>query len=188
MEYKENSYYHIYNRGAHRQKIFFEGENYRYLTTLFLKNSARYSVTVAAYCLMPNHYHLVLKQKQLGSIGSFLRTTFNTYTQAVNMRLGISGTLFQGQAKGKEITTDAYCLRVIRYVHLNPVAAKLVTSVEDWPFSNYLEWVDKRRSPLVDTELRASYFPNPEEYREFVKGYRMEKERSDMSDFLFDEE
>ena len=100
----------------------------------------------------------------------------------------MSGTLFQGQAKGKEITTDAYCLQVIRYVHLNPVAAKLVTSVEDWPFSNYLEWVDKRRSALVDTESRDSYFQNPEEYQEFVKGYQVEKERINICEFLFDEE
>jgi putative transposase len=88
---------------------------------------------------VPNHYHLILEQNEFGSIGSFLKTVFNAYTQAIYKRLGISGSLFQGQAKVKEIINDLYCLQAIRYVHLNPLTAKIVRSIEEWKHSIYLD-------------------------------------------------
>ncbi len=187
MRYETDSYYHIYNRGAHSESIFFEDENYSYLVSLFKKNAERYNIIVAAYCLMPNHYHLVLKERHDGSISSFLKTTFNTYTQAINNRFGTSGTLFQGQAKTKEIATEAYCLRVIPYVHLNPVTAKLVNSPAAWEFSNYSEWIGKRRSTLIDSELRYSYFSSPQEYEIYVRDYQLDKESKKLARFLTDE-
>ena len=187
MQYEADSYYHVYNRGAHSKAIFMEEENYRYLVSLVERSSERYSTIVSAYCLMPNHYHLVLRQKQGGSIGSFLKATFNSYTQAINKRFGTSGTLFQGQAKIKHITMDSYCLRVIPYVHLNPVSAKLVSSPDEWEFSNYLDWCGKRKSILFDAELRNDYFPNPDDYEMYVRDYQMEKESRELGDFLFDE-
>ena len=187
MRYETDSYYHIYNRGAHSESIFFEDENYSYLVSLFKKNAERYNIIVAAYCLMPNHYHLVLKERHDGSISSFLKTTFNTYTQAINNRFGTSGTLFQGQAKTKEIATEAYCLRVIPYVHLNPVTAKLVNSPAAWEFSNYSEWIGKRRSTLIDSELRDSYFSSPQEYEIYVRDYQLDKESKKLARFLTDE-
>jgi putative transposase len=137
MKYQDHSYYHIYNRGAHREKIFFENENYRYFESLMIKYSQQSNVTIAAYCLMPNHYHIIAKQQPSGSLPTFMKKTFSAYTQAINKRFGFSGTLFQGQAKIKEITTDSYCLQVIRYVHLNPVTAKMVASADEWIYSNY---------------------------------------------------
>lgn len=187
MQYEEESYYHVYNRGAHAQSIFLERENYRYSVSLFEKNSERYNTIVAAYCLMPNHYHLVLRQRHNGSIGSFLKTTFNTYSQAMNHRFGTSGTLFQSQAKVKQITSEAYCLRVIPYIHLNPVSARLVASAGEWLFSNYAEWAGKRASILLDVELRNGYFPNPEDYENFVRDYQIEKDIGTIGEFLFDE-
>jgi putative transposase len=130
MKYQNDTYYHIYNRGANKEDIFFEEENYRYLLSLISKYSLQYKITIAAYCLMPNHYHIIAGQQLSGSLGSFLRTTFNAYTQAINNRFNRSGTLFQSQVKVKEITSDGYCLQVIRYVHLNPVTAKMVSSAE----------------------------------------------------------
>ncbi|MBN1397668.1 MAG: transposase [Bacteroidetes bacterium] len=156
MKYTEGHYYHIYNRGAHKKEIFFEEENYDYLISLFKKYSIKYNIVVAAYCCMPNHYHLVLKQQNYGDIGSFLKTVFNAYTQAINKRFCHSGTIFQGQAKIKEIDTDSYCLQVIRYVHLNPLTAKLVKDMEEWKYSNYLEWIGKRDGSLMDYQLRDS--------------------------------
>jgi putative transposase len=187
MQYTEGCYYHIFNRGAHKEPIFFEEENYRYLITLFTKYSEQYKVIVAAYCCMPNHYHLILKQHEFGSIGSFLKTVFNAYTQAINKRFGLSGTLFQGQAKIKEIDSDSYCLQVVRYIHLNPLTAKLVKSVEEWSYSNYLEWIGKRDGGLMDYQLRDSYFKSSESYRNFVEDYIEEKDQQNIASYLFEE-
>jgi len=188
MKCLDGNYYHIYNRGAHKQPIFFEDENYFHLVNLFIKYFSQYRITIAAYCLMPNHYHLILKQNETGSIGSFLKTTFNAYTQAVNTRFGLSGTLFQGQAKIKHIDTDSYCLQVIRYIHLNPVVAGLVTLPEEWEFSNYREWIGTRRGLLIDHELKTGYFKNGEQYNFFVNEYVETRDKKNVAKFLFDED
>ena len=186
MKYLEGDYYHVYNRGAHKQKIFLEDENYLHLISLFKKYSQRYNVIIAAYCLMPNHYHLILRQKASGDIGGFLKTTFNAYTQAINKRYRHSGTLFQGQSKAKHIDSDEYCLRAIRYVHRNPLSAHLVGSLGDWEYSNYLEWIDLRQGTLADFELRSQLFKKPTDYQQFVENSSDEKGKMDLEGFLFD--
>ncbi len=188
MKYKPEHYYHVYNRGVRKQKIFFEVENYQYLINLFSKYSSQYRVTIAAYCLMPNHYHLVLKQYESGSIGSFLRTAFNAYTQAVNRRYGLEGTLFQSQAKAKHIDSDSYCVQVIRYIHLNPVTAGIVKNPEEWEYSNYSEWVGRRMGLLIDNELKNAYFKNDGEYQLFVNEYFEQQNEFNIEKYLFDEE
>ncbi len=187
MKYTNGYYYHVYNRGAHKNDIFYEEENYRYLISLFEKYSTKYNIVVAAYCCMPNHYHLVIKQNTNGSIGSFLKTVFNAYTQAINKKYNLSGTIFQGQAKVKEIDTDSYCLQVIRYIHLNPLTARLIKDVEEWNYGNYLEWIGKRKSALMDYQLRDSYFQNGEDYRKFIDEYIEENDKKNIASYLFKE-
>ena len=184
MKYQDHSYYHIYNRGAHREKIFFQEDNYRYLTSLFLKNARESKVTIAAYCLMPNHYHIAAKQNLSGSLPAFMKKTFSAYTQAINKRFGLSGTLFQGQAKIKEITSNEYCLQVIRYIHLNPVTAKNVTSPDKWEYSNYLDWINQWNIGLMDKELRMAYFPDTQDYMQFVEEYKIEQQNTELSKFF----
>ncbi len=183
MKYLDGHYYHIYNRGAHKEKIFFENTNYLHLISLFKKYSAQYNVIVAAYCLMPNHYHLILRQKDNGKIGDFLRTTFNAYTQAINKRYDHSGTLFQGQCKAKHLNNDEQCLQVIRYIHRNPVAVLLVSSLRQWQFSNYLEWIGLRHGSLIDSDLRDSLFKTPTDYEKFAEEY-FEEEKAKIESFL----
>ena len=187
MRYLNDHYYHVYNRGAHKKKIFFDEENYLYLISLFKKYSSQYNVNIVAYCLMPNHYHLILQQKDGSKIGNFLKTTFNAYTQAINKRYGHSGTLFQGQCKSKHIDSDEYCLQVIRYVHHNPLSAHLVFSLREWQFSNYLEWIGARQGILADFELRNSFFKTPLEYEKFVEEYNAKVERAKIEKFLPDQ-
>ena len=142
MKYLDSEYYHVFNRGAHKSKIFFLEENYLYCLRLLGKYSSQYLVSLAAYCLMPNHYHLICRQEAGGSISKFVQTTFNAYSQAVNKQQGHSGTLFEGKARAKHINSDSYILQVVRYIHLNPVEAGLVVRPGDWKFSDYLEWIE----------------------------------------------
>ena len=177
MKYLDGNYYHIYNRGAHKEKIFFESANYLHLISLFKKYSSQYNVIVVSYCLMPNHYHLILRQKTSGGIGDFLRTTFNAYTQAINKRYNHSGTLFQGQSKSKHLKNNEHCLQAIRYIHCNPVAAHLASSLTEWQFSNFLEWIGLRRGTLADFDLRDKFFKTPRDYEKFAEEY-IEKEKT----------
>ena len=168
MRFEDNEYYHIYNRGAHQSRIFFSSENYRYLVGLVRKYAAGYEVRVVGYCLLPNHYHLVLRQDGGGSISKFLQTVFNAYVQAVNRERQHSGTLFDAKFKAKHVDSDDHALQVIRYIHSNPVEAHLAEEPGDWEFSDFAVWCDLRKPEITDLTLRDAFFKSGDEYRAFV--------------------
>jgi len=134
---------------------------------------------------MPNHYHLILQQEQAGSISRFLQTTFNAYSQAINKETKHSGTLFQGRAKGVSINTDEHLLHLVRYIHLNPVVAKLVEKPEEWEFSDFREWIGERSYTYSNLELRQVYFKEAKEYKLFVDGYRHEQEIQLLTNYVY---
>jgi putative transposase len=141
MKYLDGNYYHVFNRGSRKGNIFFSEENYSYLLRLIKANAKKYSTSIVAYCLMPNHYHLLLFQQEGGSISKTLQTTINSYVQAVNKKYDFSGSLFEDRAKSILVETDRYVVHLARYIHLNPVRAKLVVKPDEWMYSDYSRWV-----------------------------------------------
>ena len=181
----DDHYYHIYNRGVHKSPIFFSDENYKYCLSLIKKYSSCYGVSIVAYCLMPNHYHLLLRQDGNGSIARFLQTTFNAYTQAVNKRQLLHGTLFESRAQSLCVDSEAYLLRLVCYIHCNPVVAGLVRSPEIWLFSDFKAWAGKER--YNNSYVRNAYFSTGEEYAEFTRMYLSEKTEVGLQKYLFEE-
>jgi putative transposase len=169
MRHIAGHFYHIYNRGVEKQNIFVCEENYLFLLHRSQKYLPQYPISLIAYCLMPNHYHMLLYAKQDGAPGHFIQHLFNSYTQAFNIQQGRSGTLFGGRVKSKLIFENDYLFQITRYIHLNPVRAGLVTRPEDWPFSNYREFIGMRKGLLFDAEFFETQFGSPEEYRSFVE-------------------
>jgi putative transposase len=163
-----NHYYHVYNRGHNRQPIFANTGNYLFLLRRAKAFLVDYPLSVIAYCLMPNHYHFLLRLEENGVLSPFFQRLFNSYTQAFNRQQKRSGTLFEGRAKNVLVDTDEYVLHLCRYIHLNPVRAKLVAHPAEWPYSNYLEWVERRRGALVDLVFVRQYFPTAADYEAFV--------------------
>jgi putative transposase len=160
--------YHVYNRGVDRARIFAEPRNYLYLLGKVKELVGDLSISVVAYCLMPNHYHFVLRQDGEAPISLFIQRLFQTYSQAFNKQQGRRGPLFEGRFRHVLVACDEYAVHLCRYVHWNPVAARLVSSPGEWPYSNYLEWIDERRGTLVDREFVRQYFRIPAAYRAFV--------------------
>ena len=186
MYIKEN-YYHIYNRGLNRKNIFFNEGNYIYCLSLIGQYAKDLSISVIAYCLMPNHYHLLLRQDGEESISRLIQNVFNRYVQSVNNQLGRSGTLFRGKSKHIHVNDDAYIIHLCRYIHLNPVEAGLVTRPEDWPFSNYREWTGLRNGSLKNIEFIEDYFAKPESYKKFVLEYQEDKKlQQKLTQYLLD--
>ena len=170
-------YYHFYNRGNNRQAIFFEQDNYLY----FLGGIKKYLVPVVkiiAYCLMPTHYHILVKIKQTSEVlktsevskqvSHAMQKFLISYTKAINKRFQRVGALFQGQFQAKPIKTYSHLLNLCIYAHSNPVKDGLVASPEDWIYSNYLEWLGQRDGQLVDKEFIQEHFGSPAEYQELV--------------------
>ena len=164
-------YYHLYNRGAHRQSIFRETDNYLFVLGNIKKYIHELSLTVIAYCLMPNHYHLFVRQEADYPAGKLAQLVFNSYVKAYNKRYEHSGTLFEGPYDAQIIDNESYLLHVCRYIHANPVKDGLVENPEEWPYSNYLEWIGRRAGTLVDREFIKDHFQTAVDYTAFVQDY-----------------
>jgi REP element-mobilizing transposase RayT len=168
-------YYHIFNRGIDGLNIFYSQANYIYLLKKIKTSVQDYGVSLIAYSLMPNHYHFLALQETDRPLSEWIQWLFNGYGQAMNKQLNRCGTLFQGRAKHILIDKEAYLIHLVRYIHYNPVAANLVNSVEKWAYSNYLEWIEKRKGTLVNMPFIRSYFSTSKEYQEFIEKYAIEK-------------
>ncbi len=175
VAFVQGSYYHIYNRGANREPIFRSDENFRFLTQRLKEYTSEWQVTVIAYCLMPNHYHMVLRQDGASALSGFVQAVFNSYSKAFNKMHARRGTLFEGPFRANAVLKDEYLVHLCRYVHRNPLDAHLVTNLNDWLYSNYLEWTDQRSGTLVDREFVSSHFPTPQTYTRFVPEYTPSK-------------
>lgn len=162
------NYYHVYNRGANREKIFRENENYLFLLEKVVRYATEMAVTIIAYCLMPNRYHFLLRREGERTISDFIQAVFNSYSKAFNKMYLRTGTLFEGLFQCIHVDKESYLIYLCRYIHRNPLAAGLVADLERWPYSNYLEWIEARAGKLVDRKFVKSYFQTPEQYRSFV--------------------
>jgi putative transposase len=181
VEFHEGGFYHVYNRGANKQNIFHRSSNYNYLISI-IKRLMSKGIQVIAYCLMPNHFHFLLRQEAEYSVSQFVQSVFNIYSKAFNRMYDRSGTLFEGPFHAIEVFEKGYLIHLCRYIHRNPLEAGLVDDLMNWPYSNYLEWINKRGNQLVDRHFIAEYFLNTAEYGKFVLDYqslkRIEKELS----------
>lgn len=174
-DYQPGRYYHIYNRGAHRQSIFREYANYIFVLEKIKEYSQKFAITLIAYCLLPNHYHFLLRQDGEQPASLLPQRVFNSYTKAFNKRYEHSGTLFEGNFKAKLVRDDSYLLHLCRYIHANPMKHGLVDDLEDWSYSNYLEWVGLRNGKLVDRAFVVDFFPELGQYRAFVMDYLVDR-------------
>lgn len=177
-------YYHIYNRGAGRQAIFHEERNYVYLLRLLKRVAGESAVTVVGYCLLRNHYHWLLRQDGETPAGKVPARVFGSYSQAFNRAYERTGTLFEGPYKALAVDTDSYFVNLCSYIHLNPVHHGLVNGPDAWPYSNYLEWIDKRPGKLVDRELVRQYFATPQAYEACVRDLQQRYTFQETASFL----
>jgi putative transposase len=166
--FTQGQYYHIYNRGAGKQKIFFNEANYAYLLRQMALYSRQYGATPIAYCLMPNHYHFLLRQESDEPLSKFINVLFTSYVQAVNKQQGRTGALFEGRFRYRRVADLSYVLRLTRYIHMNPVKAGLASCPEEWQYSDYRAWIGLSRCELGDPSFIRSNFSTGSEYREFV--------------------
>ena len=171
FEFVQGGYYHIYNRGAGRQSIFREDENYRYLLGLIKKVMAECQVTLIAYCLLPNHYHWLVRQDGETPASHLAQRVFGIYSQAFNRMYDCTGTLFEGPYEAIRVDSDEYLRHLCRYIHANPVRHALALGPDLWPYSNYLEWIGQRSGTLVDRNFVKAHFPQPQQYRAYVNSY-----------------
>jgi len=165
-------YYHIYNRGARQVTIFREPDNYHFVLYRVKEYCQELNLSMIVYCLMPNHYHFLVRQNGENPAGLLPQRVFNSYTKAYNKRYKHSGTIFEGRYKAIPVEQEPYLKHLCRYIHLNPVKDGIVNHVEDWPYSNYAEWIGTRNGTLVDRDFIGTYFGVGEDYKKFVADFQ----------------
>ncbi len=127
--------HHVTQRGNRRQQVFFSDDDYRIYRTLLAEGCRAAGVEVWAYCLMPNHVHLILAPSDRDGLRAALGEAHRRYTRHVNFREGWRGYLWQGRFASVAMD-GAHILAAARYVELNPVRARLATAPEQWPWSS----------------------------------------------------
>lgn len=138
--------YHVTSRGDRREAIYRDDADRAAQLETIGQAMDRFDGQVLAYCLMSNHYHLVLHTRQ-ANLSRLMRHVNGVYTQAYNRRHDLVGHLFQGRFKAILVDRDAYLLALCRYVERNPVAAKMVRQAGDWPWSSYRAHVGQLPTP-----------------------------------------
>jgi len=172
MKYQNLEYgriYHIYNRGNNHEKLFFEDENYFY----FMKLYEKYLLPVLdlyCYCLLPNHFHFLIRVKEESEISEMIKTSkvsktfevwrpfanfFNAYAKAINKKYQREGSLFQYKFKRKEITTEKYFYNLVHYIHANPQKHNIVDDFRKYRFSSYQAIISDKPSKInKDVEIK----------------------------------
>lgn len=155
--------HHVTQRGNRRQKTFFCDEDYETYRTILAESCRAAGVDIWAYCLMPNHVHLVLVPKTAEGLSAALSAAHRKYTRHINFRKGWRGFLWQGRFASFPMD-EQYLLACARYVELNPVRAKLVRRAQDWKWSSARAHLGRAADKLVDVKGIGSMVKNWKEF------------------------
>jgi putative transposase len=196
-------YYHVYNRGNSKQIIFHNKDDYlHFVKLLYLSNTKNNVIlrnfnknffdfkqenkiiAIGAYCLMPNHFHLILTQTEDGSISKFMQKLTTAYSMYYNKKYKRTGTLFEGKFKSQHIRDDRYLKYLFSYIHLNPIKIiqndwkekgikdkkEAINFLNSYKNSSYLDYVGVKREEnvVLGRELFPMYFPTEKKFSEEI--------------------
>lgn len=165
----EGAWYHVMNRGAGRRTIFRTDADRRYFLKLLEAISNRFKAEIHAYCLMGNHYHLMLRTPE-GNLGRLMRHLNGLYTQWHNRHGGQDGPLFRGRYKAVLVEADAYWTHLSRYIHRNPLEAGMVRKLMAYAWSSYPAYIGQAQSPAwLHTRYILDALGGRAAYRRFVE-------------------
>ena len=205
-EFLEGGVYHVYNRGINKQNIFFDEKDYAtflFYIKLYLDDPDKLkdldpqkkkslvrrnfygNINLLCYCLMPNHFHLLVKQEEERDLAEFMRCVLTNYSMYFNKKYNRLGPVFQGTYKAILVKDDAYLLHLSRYIHLNPVSiiynefVKGVTPAKlaDYPYSSYADYLGNKNTTWVKPSSVLDYFKDNKRqyiisessYQEFIE-------------------
>ena len=134
------AWYHVMNRGRRAENIFSGKEDYYRFLELLKESSEMWNVRIAAYCLMPNHYHMLIQTAD-ANLSRFMRHVNGVYTQRFNRFHGYDGQLFRGRYKCILVDEDAYLLQLVRYIHRNPLEAGIVDKLDRYEWSSHKGYI-----------------------------------------------
>jgi putative transposase len=164
-----NEWYHVYNRGNDRRRLFHDAKDYRAFAAKLERALVRYKVDRIAWVLMPNHFHCILRQCPGGSLPRMMNSLETSYAKRFNLGYHHTGHAFEGRYRYTHIPDEEALWSVARYVHLNPVRAKLVARPEEWEYSDFREHRNTAQGVLEPGTNSVQGRLVPESYPAFVE-------------------
>lgn len=203
ISFAEDEYYHLYNRGNSKQIIFQENEDYfHFIKLLYISNQQKNFairnlsknifqtkiteklVEISSYCLMPNHFHVLVKQTENGSISKFMQKVSTAYSMYYNKKYKRTGGLFEGRFRSQHVSSDKYLKYLFSYINLNPL--KLIDKnwkekgirnkrealefLQNYIYSSYCDYLGSNRpqSVILDRNLFMNYFITPGHFKKEI--------------------
>jgi REP element-mobilizing transposase RayT len=166
-------FYHVTLRGNHQQEIFFIDGDRRLLNTIVARAMQKFGARIHAYCWMTNHLHLLTKVGD-EPLAAPMRQIASEYARAVQLRLETTGHFFERRYHATLVDADSYLLQLLRYIHMNPVQAGIVSDPSCYPWSSHHNYVNARSEPWVVTDFALAMFARQRvraiaRYREFLQ-------------------
>jgi len=146
----DNGVYHVMARGNQKQKTFIQEDDYLKFLEILKHYKNKYSFKLYAYCLMPNHIHLILQVKVGKTLSKFMQGLNQTYTNWFNEKYNKVGHLWQGRYKCKLIQEDKYMLECLQYVESNPLRTELCKTLIEYPFTSWKERLGYAKNKILD--------------------------------------
>lgn len=203
--FSEGEFYHIYSRGIEKRKIFLSDKNYkRFVFLLYTANStepvhlSNYQgnslmdiprgepiVDIGAWCLMPNHFHLILRERTENGISIFMKKLLTGYSMYFNVKEQRKGKLFEGKFHARHLDYDQYLKYQFTYVHLNPISLvdsgwrrkkiinknKAKNFLNNYEYSSYLDYsgVERPEKIILNNDVFPEYFETTHDFNEMVE-------------------
>jgi REP-associated tyrosine transposase len=167
-DFVSGAIFHVYNHVIDNYDLFYDDEDYSYMISVMEENLHNIPGSVFAYCLMPNHYHFLIRQESDIEVYRLFNYTFITYAHYFNNKYDRKGPIFRSPLQHKIIDNDLYLLQLCKYIHLNPVRKNLVSHASEWLYSNYNDWITSSK------EQKNSFIQSytkilPEKYSNYVE-------------------
>ncbi|MBQ3109591.1 MAG: transposase [Clostridia bacterium] len=161
-DFSESGIYHIMFRGTNKQSIFLSDWDYMKMLELLQKLKGDFGFELYAYCLMSNHVHIVIKEKEQRDISKIMHRLLTKYSRWFNIKYERTGVLMENRYKSKAVEFDEYFLHLIRYIHQNPMKAGIVEKIRDYRWSSYNSYLSKFNDELTDVEFLNGILPASE--------------------------
>ncbi|OGI46781.1 hypothetical protein A2121_00230 [Candidatus Nomurabacteria bacterium GWB1_40_6] len=206
ISFAVGEYYHLYNRGNSKQKIFHDAQDYWHFITLLYTCNAENNfrnfilkrseedpylwerggqlVYIGAYCLMPNHFHILIKEKEKNGISKFMQKLCTAYVMYYNKKYKRTGGLFEGKFKSEHLDIDVYLKYIFSYIHLNPVKLiqkdwkevgiknknEVLKYLDDYKYSSYFDYFGTKRkqNSILNSNAYPGYFPSVEKFKKEI--------------------
>jgi len=174
-QFQPGSFFHIYNHAAQNSLLFRDDQDYRICLNLMKEYLGGPDISVVAFCLMPNHYHILIRQNGECPAYLLMNKIWFRYSKYFNKKYAGKGSIFAGKAQHKLVDKQEYLMRLSAYIHLNPVSAGMTEKPQDWEWSNFPEWIGLRDRSPCDHSICIGCYGDMKNYRELLEEIAADK-------------